>query len=491
MRLIALMSVLFLFACGEKKNGFSVENIPDPRQQGVYVSNPDHILSETTVASLNVLMEGLDKEGTAYVAIVVLKTIGDKVPKEVAHEIFKLWKPGDAAKNNGLLVLLVEDQHRIEFETGYGLEGDLPDVICFRIQQQKMVPLFKQNDYDAGMIQGMDAVAAVLRHAQVAETDINTVTEDDSSVDPIYDAPSRELPGDWTLFAYFFSFFPSTIIAGFFISKKGKNGKPFNSPPRLFTAGFFSGLWLYIFPFIAILAYIWLTDYNFYWWTLLGIFYLNWLTYLLYRITVININAGRLLSNERQQRYDAFNLAHRNFGAYAFIFPIPLFLYHKWNQNRMARIRNTPFSCEQCNTPMELINKKNKKQSLDEGQLTEEKIGSVNYDIWHCQSCNKEKAVGYESIYTKATECSKCHYKTLRETKKVVIKRPTYSSKGSGLQHYECKHCDHIEKTPYVIAKLTSSSSSSSGSSSGSSSSSSSGSSSGGSSGGGGAGSSW
>jgi uncharacterized protein len=140
---------------------------------------------------------------------------------------------------------------------------------------------------------------------------------------------------------------------------------------------------------------------------------------------------------------------------------------------------------------MEIMAKKNKKQYLDEGQAVEEKLASVSYDIWHCNTCNKEKVVGYDSIFTNITECPKCHYKTLKPTKRVVIERPTTSSKGSGLQHHECKNCGHIEKTPYVIAKLSSSGSSSSGSSSSSSSSASSGSSSGGSSGGGGAGSSW
>lgn len=488
MRLIVLVSVLFLFACGNKKNEFSVDQIPNPREQQLYVSNPDHIINESTVAGLNALMEGLDKEGTAYVAIVVLKTIGDKVPKEVAHEIFKLWQPGDAVKDNGLVVLLVEDQHRIEFETGYGLEGDLPDVICFRIQQQKMVPLFKQNDYDAGMIQGMEAVAAVLRHQEMPETDINTVTEDERITEPVYEeAPSRNLETDY-YFLYFIAYiFISVITGGFFIPKKVKDGRI----PKLFNFGVFSGLWIFLFPLIAFVAFIWLTNYNLYWWTLPVIFYLNGLAYLLYRITVININAVRLLNNDRKQRYDALNLAHKSFRAHAFVFPVPLYLYYKWNQNRMDLIRNSPFPCEQCNTPMELIPGKNKKQPLTEGQMTEEKIDAVSYDIWHCKTCDKEKALGYDNIYTEATECPECHYKTLIPTQKEVIKRPTYKAQGAGLQHHVCKNCGHIEKTPYVIAKLSSSGSSSSRSSSGSSSSSSSGSSSGGSSGGGGAGSSW
>ncbi|MBX7057890.1 MAG: TPM domain-containing protein [Leptospirales bacterium] len=35
---------------------------------------------------------------------------------------------GKRGKDNGLLVLPILDQRRVEIETGYGMEGDVPDV---------------------------------------------------------------------------------------------------------------------------------------------------------------------------------------------------------------------------------------------------------------------------------------------------------------------------------------------------------------------------
>lgn len=49
-------------------------------------------------------------------------------------------------------------QRSVVFETGYGLEGVLPDAICYRMQQRYMLPDFKAGDYSAGMQKGVEAV---------------------------------------------------------------------------------------------------------------------------------------------------------------------------------------------------------------------------------------------------------------------------------------------------------------------------------------------
>ena len=59
----------------------------------------------------------------------------------------------------GLVILLATEERAVQFATGYGLEGDLPDAICKRIQQRYMVPYFKNDDWNTGMVEGVKAVA--------------------------------------------------------------------------------------------------------------------------------------------------------------------------------------------------------------------------------------------------------------------------------------------------------------------------------------------
>ena len=104
----------------------------------------------------------LEDSTTAQVAVVVLESIDYPVPKEFATELFRKWGIGRADVNNGLLILMVIDQRRMEFETGYGLEPVLTDGVCKRIQVERMVPRAKEGRYGQALIDGIEEVNRIL-----------------------------------------------------------------------------------------------------------------------------------------------------------------------------------------------------------------------------------------------------------------------------------------------------------------------------------------
>ena len=69
---------------------------------------------------------------------------------------------GQKGKDNGLVILLVTEERCIQFVTGYGLEGILPDALCKRIQTRYMNPYLSKGNWDAGMIAGVQAVRQIL-----------------------------------------------------------------------------------------------------------------------------------------------------------------------------------------------------------------------------------------------------------------------------------------------------------------------------------------
>ncbi|HKG07840.1 MAG TPA: hypothetical protein VKB19_15330, partial [Pedobacter sp.] len=172
------------------------------------------------------------------------------------------------------------------------------------------------------------------------------------------------------------------------------------------------------------------------------------------------------------------------------LFALP-FLYFFWNSylRRLEALRYENINCEQCHTALTLMNEDKDNEFLSAGQVKEEEIQSVDYDVWQCNTCFEHTILDYTNLESKAKKCKKCHFTTAVFSRKKVIQRATTSSEGYGCIYYVCAHCREETTEQYTIPKISTSSSSSS-SSSGSSSSGSS-SSSGGSSGGGGAGSSW
>ena len=160
-----LILVLFLLPLLCFATEYTLETVPKPKNayQNGFVSNPDAILKAETVQQLNISLDSLEKQTGAEVAVVVLNSIGQNEIKPFATDLFKLWGIGKTKKDNGLLLLFVLDQRKVTFETGYGLEGILPDAICKRIQIQTMIPEFKTGNYDAGILAGVQRIGSIIR----------------------------------------------------------------------------------------------------------------------------------------------------------------------------------------------------------------------------------------------------------------------------------------------------------------------------------------
>lgn len=142
----------------------TVEEVPNPRQQnGGWVTDMANILSPETEAKLNQMIGELEaKNGTEIAVVTVPMTEPAATPKEFTTQLFNTWKIGKAGQDNGVLFLNSVGDRRIEIETGYGVEGALPDARVGHIIKTKIVPAFKQNDWDGGTLAGTEALISIL-----------------------------------------------------------------------------------------------------------------------------------------------------------------------------------------------------------------------------------------------------------------------------------------------------------------------------------------
>lgn len=157
--LVALLSIV-----GVEAKSYRVRDVQNVQRVDArrFVTNPDGILSRDAVVALDSICYSLKERGIAEVAIVVLDDIRPRDMVSFSQQLFEGWGVGDDKLDNGLGILLVGDMREIRFHTGYGLEGALPDALCYRIQQEYMVPYFRGGDYSSGMVAGMRAIEQVL-----------------------------------------------------------------------------------------------------------------------------------------------------------------------------------------------------------------------------------------------------------------------------------------------------------------------------------------
>lgn len=181
--LVSLVMLLFSAANAQAQTDrvFTPDNLPKVHVQdhSRYVCNPAGILSQSTVAEIDRTLYALERQTGIETVVAVVPSIGDASCFDFCHELMNNWGVGKKGKDNGLVVLLVIDQRCIQFYTGYGLEGILPDAICKRIQTRDMIPALKNENWDKAMLDGMLSVAGILDGSMQNDTG----TEDGSPLE--------------------------------------------------------------------------------------------------------------------------------------------------------------------------------------------------------------------------------------------------------------------------------------------------------------------
>lgn len=391
--LISYITVLFSIYAVE----YTVKSVPNPKKYdaNTFVSNPDNIIKKSTEAELNSILYSLEQDTQTEVAVVVLNSIGYDDIMDFGYKLFKEWGIGKAESDNGLLILFVLDRREISFETGLGLEGILTDAMSRRIQAQQMLPEFKKGDYDAGLLAGVNRVASILREEPF----------------PAFPSAQKEIK---------------------------KNDIPFR-------------IVLIIYILIAILLY--------------------WLVYhsarKISKSTKYTSNLDRI--NALKKEKSTITLV-----AYLFIplilFFIVIFFFHLGNiiyiipvpflaipanvfmKNRIKKMRRQDMPCKECGGTMHIVPDNEKGKYLSSSQQFEEKIGSVEYDVFLCDKCGKVSITAYDkaSIYSKCPNCgTKAYY---LESKKTIMPS-TYTRNGVQRATYKCKYCNYRDQKDIILPK--------------------------------------
>ncbi|MEO6188423.1 MAG: TPM domain-containing protein, partial [Ginsengibacter sp.] len=95
---------------------------------------------------------------SSAIVIVTVPSLDGYDIAEVALKYLRDWGIGTKAKNNGVLILVSKEEHKARIETGYGMEGVLPDILAKQIIDNEMIPYFKENDYYRGFDNAIDAI---------------------------------------------------------------------------------------------------------------------------------------------------------------------------------------------------------------------------------------------------------------------------------------------------------------------------------------------
>lgn len=144
-----------------------------------YTSNPDGILSDQAVTRIDAAFRTVEDSTGIQTLVAVVGDIDPDDCFEFTHQLAEKVGVGRSSSNNGLVILLSTGERCVQFATGYGIEGVLPDAICKRVQERYMNPHFANGEWDEGMIAGAEALKEILLKGEydddeddVAETSV-------------------------------------------------------------------------------------------------------------------------------------------------------------------------------------------------------------------------------------------------------------------------------------------------------------------------------
>ena len=128
-----------------------------------FVNDFAYLLSDGTVSTIEKQLRLLEQETTAELAVVTIDSLEGASIEQYAADLFAAWDIGKKDKNNGVLFIIAYAEHKTRIEVGYGLEPVITDGRAGRILDNEVIPNFKKDDYDQGVINGVAAIESYIR----------------------------------------------------------------------------------------------------------------------------------------------------------------------------------------------------------------------------------------------------------------------------------------------------------------------------------------
>ena len=130
-----------------------------PPAPPAYFNDYAHIVSAGTAAQLNAVLEDHERQTSDQILVAIFpKMQSDSAIEDYTVRVAKSWQAGQTDKKNGAVLFVFVQDHKMFLQTGYGLEGALPDALCKRIIDEEIAPRFKAGDFDGGLTAGVTAI---------------------------------------------------------------------------------------------------------------------------------------------------------------------------------------------------------------------------------------------------------------------------------------------------------------------------------------------
>ena len=132
-----------------------------PTLNGQVVDNAN-LLSADTEAYLKQTLAAHEAESSNQIVVVTLPSLQGYTIEEYGYQLGRHWGIGQKGRDNGVLLIVAPNERKVRIEVGYGLEGTLTDALSHNIIQTNILPYFRKDRYERGIVNGVTAILSAL-----------------------------------------------------------------------------------------------------------------------------------------------------------------------------------------------------------------------------------------------------------------------------------------------------------------------------------------
>jgi uncharacterized protein len=136
---------------------------PLPPAPAAYFNDYAGVVPREDAARLDAKLSQFAKETSTQVVVAVFDHLPSPSLEDFTVRTAESWRVGRKDWDNGAVLFVFVKDRKLRIETGYGLEGALPDALARRILDEQVVPHFRQGDWPGGLEAGIDGILAATR----------------------------------------------------------------------------------------------------------------------------------------------------------------------------------------------------------------------------------------------------------------------------------------------------------------------------------------
>src|ERR1700721_3993085 len=119
-------------------------------------------LTAAQQAELEQKLADFEARKGAQIAVLLVPTTQPEEIEQYSIRVTDAWRLGRKKVDDGALLILAKDDHKLRIENGYGLEGVLTDAASNRIIEDTMVPLLRQGQHFAAVSAGVEQMMRLI-----------------------------------------------------------------------------------------------------------------------------------------------------------------------------------------------------------------------------------------------------------------------------------------------------------------------------------------